>query len=267
MGRRPAAKARSSFSQYQVPQIVHASIDGEWLIPAEKALIVALGTHTGSDTKGRAVVRERIVLIVAEKTPDQASKAASAASPDRAVAAASFRPEIEPISPPPAANPVELCLPLVAPKVPLLTIFVGASMNRDEAAPKGGRDLAMPAIPSRSMPQGVAVDGSLPPLPDDSVHSAGFDASGVARPTPQAGPSKSVTPSAGDGADVSADLATLKKTQEAMGSVLDFNLTYDGERLARLWEKPEVVRVPMGRHLVFELTARLIPAAQPEGEK
>ena len=52
-------------SRIEVPEFVHASLAGEWLIPKDGVLVVSLGVQTTADAAGRAVVAERLVLIEA----------------------------------------------------------------------------------------------------------------------------------------------------------------------------------------------------------
>ena len=59
--------------QVQIPEVSHAKVDGEWLIPRDGILLVSLGVDTVADDRGKAVVRERIaVLEVAPASPGPA---------------------------------------------------------------------------------------------------------------------------------------------------------------------------------------------------
>lgn len=58
-----ASPARSV--RVQVPEIGHAEISGEWLIPRDEVLLVGFGPHTVADKDGKAVVRERLAMITA----------------------------------------------------------------------------------------------------------------------------------------------------------------------------------------------------------
>ena len=142
----PAEKAKWSptrSAQVQIPEIGHAEIAGEWLIPRDELLLVGFGPHTVADKDGKAVVRERLALITAEEV---------------ALPAAS-------------TSPQSLGLPRPLPRVAV-------------SPPR----LVIPAIPSRSLPQGVHADGTpaeLPPLPDDEK----------ADPSPSPGDSSEPRPS------------------------------------------------------------------------
>lgn len=113
-----------------VPEIAHASVEGEWLIPNGGALVVSLGAHTAADETGKAVVSERLVVIEARLVGDDTSNQANLTHESS-------------LDPRPHAKPA------AAPGVPM--------------------PMPMPAMPSRSMPQARAADGSpmpLPPLPE-----------------------------------------------------------------------------------------------------
>jgi hypothetical protein len=66
-------------SRIEVPEVVHASLAGEWLIPNDGVLVVSLGVQTTADAAGRAVVAERLVLI--EATADDSVARASLEQP------------------------------------------------------------------------------------------------------------------------------------------------------------------------------------------
>jgi hypothetical protein len=118
-------------SHIEVPEVVHAAVGGEWLIPKDGALVVSLGVETTADAAGKAVVLERLVLIEAAAPADAAVERASIAAP----------------------------LP------DLLT-----EPNAEAPPAPAGIPMPMPAMPSRSLPQPLSSDGSvvpLPPLPEE----------------------------------------------------------------------------------------------------
>ena len=55
--------------QVQVPEISHAKVEGEWLIPRDGILLVSLGVDTVADDNGKAVVRERIAVLEVAPRP------------------------------------------------------------------------------------------------------------------------------------------------------------------------------------------------------
>ncbi len=121
----------------EVPEMVQGQVAGEWLIPTEGVLIVSLGTHTKAGPEGKAEVHERLLIV----------QAWPAAPTDSTIARASLTPNF-------------------LFKLPVEAAPVGRVM-----VPLPGEPAAMPtpAMPSRSLPQPLAADGSpipLPPLPE-----------------------------------------------------------------------------------------------------
>ncbi|ODU00854.1 MAG: hypothetical protein ABS79_02690 [Planctomycetes bacterium SCN 63-9] len=133
------AQASEKCSTLQVAEVASQELAGEWLIPNGGMLVVGMGIHTVSDKDGKAVVRERLLLIEA----DDAEVLRTAMLPEPV-------PGRAPAPPPPATIP--------APIVP---------------APAGvPNSIPTPAIPSRTLPQGIHADGTpaeLPPLPPEDT--------------------------------------------------------------------------------------------------
>ncbi len=71
-------KTNSVNARVQVPVMVSGRAAGEWLIPTDGVLIVGLGPYSAADAQGKAVVRERIVVIepVLPKDDSSVSRAA-----------------------------------------------------------------------------------------------------------------------------------------------------------------------------------------------
>ena len=217
--------ARSA--QMQIPEIGHAEIAGEWLIPRDEYLVVAFGPHTVADKDGKAVVRERLALVSAEETVL------------------------------PAAS--------TGPDTPELT----RSLPRVAVTPPPR--LAIPALPSRSLPQGVHADGTpaeLPPLPDDEKDVSPSDDSSEPRPSPQM---KKPCPSPGPAAKPAAKpAATIDNTaakaafQLAKGlfkpntlpSIAFPNLQF------MMPLKPFAMKLPFNQKLELELIGRVVPDAE-----
>jgi hypothetical protein len=68
----PQACAGKIASRIEVPEVAHAALVGEWLIPNDGALVASLGVRTTADEAGWAVVSERLVLIEASAPADGA---------------------------------------------------------------------------------------------------------------------------------------------------------------------------------------------------
>lgn len=122
-------------STVQIPEVASQEVAGEWLIPNDGVLVVGLGIHTASDKDGKAVVRERLMVIEA-KADAEVTRTASRREP-------AFGSHFIPA---PSAIPAPI-------------------------TPASSNPIPSPAIPSRTLPQGVHVDGTpaeLPPLPEET---------------------------------------------------------------------------------------------------
>jgi hypothetical protein len=144
-------------SRIEVPEVAHASAAGEWLVPNDSSLVVSLGAQTTADEQGKAVVVERLVLIEARPVTDASVNETAMTQP----------------------------FSLVAPNRPVSTARDLAPAGQ----PGGTKPMAMPSVPSRSLPQALAADGSpveLPPLPDDASTPASTSGSAEPCASPQA---------------------------------------------------------------------------------
>jgi hypothetical protein len=148
-----------------VPELAHASAQGEWLIPNDGALLVSLGARTSADGEGKAVVVERLMLIEARPVHDEAVKRASLSQSSSigSIPLPNRRATAEAEAMGWKAGPAE------PPGVPL--------------------PMAMPVMPSRSLPQALAADGSpmtLPPLPENPATPSSLPGSSEPCASPQA---------------------------------------------------------------------------------
>ncbi len=227
----PAEKATWSptrSTQVQIPEIGHAEIAGEWLIPRDELLLVGFGPHTVADKDGKAVVRERLALITAEEV---------------ALSTASTSPEF-----------LELprSLPRVAVRPPRL---------------------AIPAIPSRSLPQGVHADGTpaeLPPLPDEGKAdpSPSPGDSSEPRPSPQSKkPQRDTAPAANPTSkpSASADIRATKTAFELAKGLFKPNtlpqFTFPNLQFM-MPLKPFAMKLPFNQKLELELIGRVVPDSE-----
>ncbi|MDR3639157.1 MAG: hypothetical protein P4L84_35455 [Isosphaeraceae bacterium] len=53
-------------AKLEVPEVIRNDLAGEWLIPKDGVLLASLGVYCVADPTGKAVVRERLVLVKAE---------------------------------------------------------------------------------------------------------------------------------------------------------------------------------------------------------
>jgi len=218
-------------AQVQVPEIGHAEISGEWLIPRDEVLLVGFGPHTVADKDGKAVVRERLALISAEE-----------------------------VALPTALNGSETPeLPRALPRVAVSPPPV----------------LAIPAIPSRSLPQGVHADGTpaeLPPLPDDEKADPSAGDSSEPRPSPQTkkpqrGTAPAVNPTAKPSA--SADNKTTKTAFELAKGLFKPNSLpqFSFPNLQFMMPlKPFAMKLPFSQKLELELIGRVVPDPEAASE-
>lgn len=234
-----AAKATAS-TQVQIPEIGREAVAGEWLIPHGEVLVVSFGPHTVADKDGKAVVREKLALVMAKEA-------------DR----------VPTFAPTPAA---------VAPDVPRPPALPGSMPRTAAPAP-----MAVPKIPSRSIPQGVHADGTLadlPPLPDDEKEEQPASDSSQPMPSPQIKkprPSSQPVPGADKPAasvDQKASKASFIQAQpwlQAAGllSLPKSNMAASFLPMPNLQFmvplKPFSFRLPMGQKLEFELIGRVVP--------
>ena len=227
----PAEKATWSptrSAQVQIPEIGHAEIAGEWLIPRDELLLVGFGPHTVADKDGKAVVRERLALITAEEV---------------ALPTASTSPEF-------------LELPRSLPRVAV-------------SPPR----LAIPAIPSRSLPQGVHADGTpaeLPPLPDEGKAdpSPSPGDSSEPRPSPQTKkPHPGTAPAANPTSkpSASADIRATKTAFELAKGLFKPNtlpqFTFPNLQFM-MPLKPFAMKLPFNQKLELELIGRVVPDSE-----
>jgi hypothetical protein len=224
-----AAGCKKLACRIEVPEVAQAAAAGEWLIPNDGALVVSLGVQTTADEQGKAVVVERVVLIEARAVGDGEVRQASLATPapfvvpDRGGAADS-----PPAAPAPApAEPAGVPLPM-----------------------------AMPAMPSRSLPQACAVDGStmsLPPLPENPATPSSLPGSSEPCASPQS-PNRRNEPSTLDTASTTAGFTPAPREKEKVA-----------ESAANDPPRPCLLRIPLkARGLDVEVEVRaVLPFLKP----
>ncbi len=229
----PAEKATWSptrSAQVQIPEIGHAEIGGEWLIPRDELLLVGFGPHTVADKDGKAVVRERLALITAEEV---------------ALPTASTSPE---------------------------TLEMPRSLPRVAVSPPR---LAIPAIPSRSLPRGVHADGTpagLPPLPDEEKADPSPGDSSEPRPSPQSKkPQRNTAPAANPTSTpaASADIRATKTAFELAKGLFKPNtlpqFTFPNLQFM-MPLKPFAMKLPFNQKLELELIGRVVPDSEAASE-
>ncbi|APW63170.1 hypothetical protein [Paludisphaera borealis] len=159
---RAGFKASTTGSQIQLPEIGRASAAGEWLIPEDGVLVIGFGPHTVADADGKAVVREHVAVITAE-----------------------------------AEEGTQIQVDALAPPPPIAESSEPAPAPATTTAPRTAA--AIPSLPSRTLPQGLNVDGTpsvLPPLPDEAKADEKADDSKSDEPLASPQSKRKVTPSA-----------------------------------------------------------------------
>lgn len=226
--------------QVQIPEIGHAEIAGEWLIPRDEVLLVGFGPHTVAGKDGKAEIRERLAVISAEE-----------------------------MAAPTASNDVDAKpAPVNVPKVSL-----PAPARASTAA------LPVPKLPSRNLPQGVHADGTaanLPPLPEETLADDPSDGSSEAHASPQSRRPKAPS----DAAPTDPPAPRPEATRDQKASRASFNLPRSLFRPAGLPTigvpnlqfsmtlKPFELRLPMNQKLQLDLVGRVVPDNEPsDGEK
>ena len=138
-----------------VPEIGSQEVAGEWLIPNGECLLVSFGAYTVADKDGKAVVKERLAIVDAEGT---------SVGVDLPIAGPGV------VVPPPAlsSSPAR-CRSSPRPCLSSSTRTLQRKRSQDDLpVPKVA--MPVPAVPSRSFPQGIHADGKpadLPELPED----------------------------------------------------------------------------------------------------
>jgi hypothetical protein len=199
-----AEKAETVAPRIDIPEVAHAEVAGEWLIPNDGALVVSLGVQTVADEAGKALTVERLALVEAHPADEAEVKQASLSLPPpgplprylvpigpgaEAAMGAVGRVATAVAVPLPFPMPVPLNLPWPKP-VPgegPLPLPQDAVLPPPMPVP-GQLPMPMPAMPSRSLPQPVAADGSplaLPPLPEETPPPSSLPGSSEPCATPQ----------------------------------------------------------------------------------
>jgi hypothetical protein len=215
----------------EVPEIGSQEIAGEWLIPKDGILLVSFGPYTVAGRDGKAVVRERLAIVEAEEAVDR------------------------PASP----HATRSGIPRPVPRLPI---------DDADAAPQPIAKLPMPvpALPSRTIPQGVHADGSLaelPPLPPDEAEEAPSESS-EPRSSPQGKkprqPESAPTPAPATdsrmnkvGYSVPSFPAIPSLFMPAPAVGLQFLIPL----------KPLSIRLPLNRRLEIEVYGRVVPNPEP----
>ena len=219
-----------------VPEVVKGTLEGEWLIPNGGVLVASLGAHTLDDGTGKAVVRERLMLIEA--------------------------------SPVPVRTTVDLTQAIGRG-------FTFVAPARASTIPMPSHIPAMPgpvpAMPSRSLPMARTADGTpvpLPPLPESQVPPNSLPGTSEPCATPQTAPQPksesddTVTPPVKKNEETkSVDLESHRASYHLEPSATDA----PGALARGFWStiKPYLLRLPLGPGIDIEISATVKPSTKP----
>jgi len=231
----PAEKATWSparSAQVQIPEIGHAEIAGEWLIPRDEVLLVGFGPHTVADKDGKAVVRERLALITAEEV----------------------------VLPTAAASPESLELPrplsgaVISP--PRLVIPSLPSRSLPQGVHADGTPAELPPLPDDEKAEPSASPGdSSEPRPSPQTKKPHHGAAPAANPTAK--------PSA------TADNKTAKAAFELAKGLFKPNMLpqFTFPNLQFMMPlKPFAMKLPFNQKLELELIGRVVPDSEAAAE-
>lgn len=216
-----------------VPEVVKGTIEGEWLIPNGGVLVASLGANTLDDGHGKAVVRERLMLVEAAPVPMRTTADVTQA----------------------LGRGFTFIAPARATSIPM------------PALP--GR---VPATPSRSLPLARTADGTpvpLPPLPEAQVPPTSIPGTSEPCATPQTAPQPksnqdgvAVPPVKDQEETKSVDLDSHRVGYQPEPSGSDVS----GPAAARgVWStlKPYLLRLPVGPGIDIEFSATVKPSIKP----
>lgn len=216
--------------QLEVPEVVRASLEGEWLIPNEGVLVASLGAHTLADAHGKAVVRER--LLVVEAAPVSARTVLS------------------------GSNTASRVFTYVAPA-------------RAVTIPMPARDSApVPAVPSRSLPMARNAEGvpvPLPPLPEAPVPPSSIPGTTEPCATPQTAPQRKSAGEVEEAPSIKSKQETRSLDIESQTASYQPEPKPSASEVAPApaSSKPYRFRLPLGPGLEIEINAKVAPAANP----
>ncbi len=217
----------------EVPEIASQEVAGEWLIPKDGILLVSFGPHTVADKDGKAVIRERLAIVEAEAVTDGAV--------ERASRVPGFVPSPRAVAPAVTPAPRVIPAPVVVPNLPT----------------------AVPALPSRSIPQGAHPDGTpaeLPPLPADELETPHPSDSAEPSPSPQI---KKPQQPGKPAADSQMKKTGYHTTSRALAMPTMFFATPNVGLQFLVPLKPLSFQLPFNRRLEIELFGRVVPEPKP----
>ncbi len=261
---------------FEVPEIGTQEVLGEWLIPTGESLLVSFGAYTIADTEGKAVVRERLAIVEAADVRNSCAVATSNTASTAVQVPPIAVPRLAPVlgftataealelKPPVvmsnATSGAVQVAPVAVPRiVPQLRFTAPAQAEVLEFK----MPMAVPVIPSRSIPQGVHADGrpaELPALPDDEMDEDSSESeSAEPRPSPQS--KKPHPPKPASDAEATKTSYSQKKSSTVFLPSLFLATPSVGFQFL-LPLKPLSLKLPFGQRLEIEIFGRIVPDSQ-----
>jgi hypothetical protein len=262
----------------QVPEIRSQEVAGEWLIPKDEVLLVSFGAYTTADPSGKAVVKERLAMIrcmeiAAGPAVDRPQWMAHGPVTSNGAATSVHR--LAPPTPVPLLAPP----PVVVPAVPINPFALDWGLQAAERAPLTVPVLPaspvlpphalmpVPAVPSRTIPQGINRDGTisnLPPLPDEIEQPSSESSEPMA--SPQIKKHQQAKP-ATDAKAAKASFVPAKAAPFSIPSLFMPSVPTNPAGLQFLLPiKPFAIKLPFKQRLEIEILGRLVPDNEPSSK-
>lgn len=219
--------------QLDVPEIVKATVEGEWLIPNDGMLVASLGANTADDGHGKAVVRERLLLIEAAPAPSRGGVGAETA------VSRAFTFNLP-------ARAATTAVPMPVPSMP--------SRSLPEGRTSDGTPVPLPPLPESQVPPtslpGSSEPCATPQTPQPAADKPKADAKKSDAPQAEPREKKSLDPEstqAGFQSDTKACPAAAEPPARSMGGS----------------SGPLLFRVPLSAGVTIEIRARVTPTLKP----
>lgn len=230
---RNAKDSRTKLSpQLDVPEVVRGGLEGEWLIPNDGVLVASLGAHTVDDGTGKAVVKERLVLVEAD------------------LGLARNGVEVQQTT----SRPFSFTLPARAAAIPMpMPVPTAPSRSLPQGHNADGVPVPLPPLPEAKVPP-TSLPGSAEPCATPQAPHAHDDSSESEAPTPAAPPRTTSIGLDPDSTRAKYEGEPGSKDEKAASSTNSpWNLL-----------KPYLLRIPMATgNVEIEIRASVSPASKP----
>jgi len=212
-----------------VPEVVRATLEGEWLIPNDGVLVASLGAHTLDDGHGKAIVRERLILVEASPVPPRTTV-------DLTQAASRVFTFVTP------ARTATIPMPARAPAMPSRSLPIARHAD--------GTPAPLPPLPEAQVPP-TSIPGTSEPCatPQTAPQLKNGADDGANPPVKNKNESKSVDP----------ESLTASYQPEPNAAPAPVVPGLDAWSVI----KPYLLRLPLGPGIEIEISAKVSPATKP----